>query len=205
MFTPFSKVSNPYLVNFHQTAKPQSNEPGWPGYGLVFGQNGSFPFHYDQAFDYYTGYRWDYDDLGQGMRLPLTQEIVNSLDALYLTSHPHFFSALHLECPSRLTEVRFKLPTFLQVEIINGIVEESWNKNPSEPAKYNLTQVGQQLVNSGYNAFYMNHQSSGSPELLLIDPKIHILGCNWYDFKQGELKKALFGLTIDQKITQFNP
>ena len=159
-----------------------------------------FPFYYDQAFDYYTGYRWDHDDLGQGMRLPLTQEIVNSLDALFLTSHPYFYSSLHLECPSRLTEVRFKLPTFLQVEIINGIVEESWNKNPSEPAKYNLTQVGQQLVNSGYNAFYMN-QISGSPELLLIDPKIHILGCNWYDFKQGELKKNLFNLTRDRYRT----
>lgn len=202
-FSPTESVSK---LDFIDSFQKVSNVPGTPGYGLTFGQDGNFPFPYDPATDTYWGYRWDFkeevDTNKIGIRDPLTKSHVESLTGLYLTSHPFFYSGFHLENPGRLTKVTFRKPNTLMVPSISGVAKESWCGDPTKPADFILTPIGQRYVAMGYNSFYYNH-CQGSPELLIINPKEFVTGAIWVDFKQGELQGLFRSYNAAVAMTSF--
>lgn len=189
-------TGNPLYANYRQL---QPNE------------DANFPFNYDYGSDTYFAFRWDFKEADNCPMCPeFTPEFLNTLNVLWLTNHPAFFSSPWMECQARLTTFALKIPSYLILHPQgHGVVFQNHvvKQGPLDPTgqyvlSYDLTPAGKHFADCGIEGFVFPDNFESHTTMALLNPSRYIVGSRSNYFQGSELKTlfAVESLTTGSDI-----
>lgn len=177
---------------------PSAGNPLYANYRqLQPNQDANFPFNYDYGSDTYFAFRWDFKEADNCPMCPeFTPEFLNTLNVLWLTNHPAFFSSPWMECQARLTTFALKIPSYLILHPQGrGVVFQNHvvKQGPLDPTgqyvlNYDLTPAGKHYANCGIEGFVFPDNFESHTTMALLNPSRYIVGSRSNYFQGSELK-----------------